>query len=201
MDAAEDFVQRFRSAFELIEGDDRGRQIALFELTTWSLRSTEYRDVARSQYAAYRATAESVTGPWLAAHGVDLPTSPEIFAQFVAALFDGVNLAWLADPGRHRTRGDLRVRQHGAGPVRTGQPIAHTTAAPADPSRADHLRQRNRNSSLLSQQPQTAKVDQRGRKGTARGTGLISGGLDELIRVELLDHRVGEGRRRGGEVR
>ena len=98
LDAAEDFAQRFRSAFELIEGDDRGRQIALFELTTWSLRSPEYRDVARAQYAAYRATAESVTGPWLAGHGVELPTSPQNFAQFVSALFDGVNLAWLADP-------------------------------------------------------------------------------------------------------
>lgn len=96
--AADDFIQRFRSAFELIEGDDRGRQIALFELTTWSLRSTEFQDLARTQYAAYRATAESVTGPWLRAHEVDLPTTPEIFAQFVAALFDGVNLAWLADP-------------------------------------------------------------------------------------------------------
>jgi AcrR family transcriptional regulator len=98
LDAAEDFAQRFRSAFELIEGDDRGRQIALFELTTWSLRSTEYRGVARAQYAAYRATAESVTGPWLADHGVELPASPQVFAQFVSALFDGVNLAWLADP-------------------------------------------------------------------------------------------------------
>jgi AcrR family transcriptional regulator len=98
LDAAEDFAQRFRSAFELIEGDDRGRQIALFELTTWSLRSPEYRHVARAQYAAYRATAESVTGPWLADHGVELPTSPQVFAQFVSALFDGVNLAWLADP-------------------------------------------------------------------------------------------------------
>ncbi|MET0864474.1 MAG: TetR/AcrR family transcriptional regulator [Nakamurella sp.] len=97
-DPADEFVQRFRSAFELIEGDDRGRQIALFELTTWSLRSPEHRDIARAQYAAYRATAESVTGPWVATHGVDLPTSPEVFAQFVSALFDGINLAWLADP-------------------------------------------------------------------------------------------------------
>jgi len=98
LDAAEDFAQRFRSAFELIEGDDRGRQIALFELTTWSLRSPDYRDIARAQYGAYRATAEAVTGPWLTGHGVELPTSPQIFAQFVSALFDGVNLAWLADP-------------------------------------------------------------------------------------------------------
>jgi len=98
LDAAADFAQRFRSAFEVIEGDDQGRHIALFELTTWSLRSPEYRNVARAQYAAYRATAESVTGPWLADHGIELPASPQVFAQFVAALFDGVNLAWLADP-------------------------------------------------------------------------------------------------------
>src|SRR6478752_7270195 len=96
--AAEDVIERFRSAFAVVEGDDRGRQIALFELTTWSLRSAEHREVARTQYAAYRATAASVTQPWLAEHHVELPGSPDVFAQFVAALFDGVNLAWLADP-------------------------------------------------------------------------------------------------------
>src|SRR6478672_11527348 len=82
----------------VVEGDDRGRQIALFELTTWSLRSAEHREVARTQYAAYRATAASVTSAWLAEHDVELPGAPDVFAQFVAALFDGVNLAWLADP-------------------------------------------------------------------------------------------------------
>ena len=76
-------------------GDGRSR---LFELTTWSLRSAAHREVARTQYAAYRATAASVTQPWLAEHDVELPGSPDVFAQFVAALFDGVNLAWLADP-------------------------------------------------------------------------------------------------------
>lgn len=96
--AADDVVDRFRSAFAVVEGDDRGRQIALFELTTWSLRSAEHREVARTQYAAYRATAAAVTGPWLTEHDVELPGSPDVFAQFVAALFDGVNLAWLADP-------------------------------------------------------------------------------------------------------
>jgi AcrR family transcriptional regulator len=96
--AAEDVIERFRSAFAVVEGDDRGRQIALFELTTWSLRSAEHREVARTQYAAYRATAASVTNAWLAEHDVELPGAPDVFAQFVAALFDGVNLAWLADP-------------------------------------------------------------------------------------------------------
>lgn len=96
--AADDVVDRFRSAFAVVEGDDRGRQIALFELTTWSLRSAEHREVARSQYAAYRATAAAVTQPWVAEHDVELPGSPDVFAQFVVALFDGINLAWLADP-------------------------------------------------------------------------------------------------------
>ena len=67
-------------------------------MTTWSLRSAEHREVARTQYAAYRATACIGDRPWLAEHGVELPGSPDVFAQFVAALFDGVNLAWLADP-------------------------------------------------------------------------------------------------------
>jgi len=96
--AAEDVIDRFRSAFAVVESDDRGRQIALFELTTWSLRSPDHREVARTQYAAYRATAASVTSAWLAEHKVELPGAPDVLAQFVAALFDGVNLAWLADP-------------------------------------------------------------------------------------------------------
>ena len=96
--AAEDVIDRFRSAFAVVESDDRGRQIALFELTTWSLRSPDHREVARTQYAAYRATAASVTSAWLAEHNVELPGAPDVLAQFVAALFDGVNLAWLADP-------------------------------------------------------------------------------------------------------
>ena len=96
--AAEDVIDRFRSAFAVVESDDRGRQIALFELTTWSLRSPDHREVARTQYAAYRATAASVTSSWLAEQNVELPGAPDVLAQFVAALFDGVNLAWLADP-------------------------------------------------------------------------------------------------------
>ena len=96
--AADDVIDRFRSAFDLIEGDDRGRQIALFELTTWSLRSAEHREVARAQYAAYRATAESSPSPGWPNMRSNCPAHPDVFAQFVAALFDGVNLAWLADP-------------------------------------------------------------------------------------------------------
>jgi AcrR family transcriptional regulator len=94
----DELTQRFRSAFAVVEGDDDGRQIALYELTTWSLRSRQFRDVARAQYAAYRTSAELMVQPWQATHLTDLPVSPEIFAQFIATLFDGVNLAWLADP-------------------------------------------------------------------------------------------------------
>jgi AcrR family transcriptional regulator len=94
----EDLTQRFRSAFAVVEADDGGRQIALYELTTWSLRSRKFRDVARAQYAAYRASAEVMVAPWQATHLAGMPVSSEVFAQFIATLFDGVNLAWLADP-------------------------------------------------------------------------------------------------------
>ncbi|HST80712.1 MAG TPA: TetR/AcrR family transcriptional regulator [Kineosporiaceae bacterium] len=94
----DDLTQRFRSAFAVVEADDSGRQIALYELTTWSLRSRKFRDVARAQYAAYRASAEVMVQPWQAEHLAGMPVSTEIFAQFIATLFDGVNLAWLADP-------------------------------------------------------------------------------------------------------
>src|SRR3984957_16177574 len=90
-------LSAFRAAFGVVEADDPGRQLATYELTTWALRTPRLRDVARQQYAAYRQTAAAIVAPWLAAHGQDFPASAAALAQFVAVLFDGVRLAWLAD--------------------------------------------------------------------------------------------------------
>jgi DNA-binding transcriptional regulator YbjK len=91
-------LSAFRAAFGVVEADDPGRQLATYELTTWALRTPRLRDVARQQYAAYRQTAAAIVAPWLAAHGQDFPASAAALAQFVAVLFDGAVLAWLADP-------------------------------------------------------------------------------------------------------
>ncbi len=97
--AEADYVlERLRAAFDVVRNDDPGRQIAMYELTTWALRTPESRDIARRQYAAYRATAARLSEHWLERHGDTLPASAHVLAQLLSALFDGVVLAWLADP-------------------------------------------------------------------------------------------------------
>ena len=91
-------LSAFRAAFAVVEADDPGRQVATYELTTWALRTPHLQEIARQQYAAYRQTAAAIAAPWLAAHGRNFPGSADAMAQFVAALFDGTVLAWLADP-------------------------------------------------------------------------------------------------------
>jgi AcrR family transcriptional regulator len=97
-DPAQYVREAFRAAFGVVEADDRGNQLATYELTTWALRTPQMRDLARQQYAAYRSTAAAVAAPWLAGHGRDFPGDAGALARLVAVLFDGTVLAWLADP-------------------------------------------------------------------------------------------------------
>ena len=127
-------LSAFRAAFGVVQADDPGRQLATYELTTWALRTPRLRDVARQQYAAYRQTAAAIVAPWLAAHGQDFPASAAALAQFVAVLFDGAVLAWLADPEGTRPdeifalAADLLARA--ASPPGPAPPPARRTAAP-----------------------------------------------------------------------
>lgn len=73
-------------------------QLALYELTTWALRSDEHAPVAARLYAAIREATARACDPWLARHGGALATDPETFGAMVSALFDGLALARLADP-------------------------------------------------------------------------------------------------------
>lgn len=97
--AGADYVtERLRAVFDAVRRDDTGRQIAMYELTTWALRTPEMRDIARRQYAAYRETAARLAGPWLERPGADLGVPADVLVRFLSALFDGLVLAWLADP-------------------------------------------------------------------------------------------------------
>jgi len=95
---ADYILERLRAAFDVVRNDDPGRQIAMYELTTWALRTPGSREIARRQYVAYRATAAHLSEHWLERHGDTLPASAGVLAQLLSALFDGVVLAWLADP-------------------------------------------------------------------------------------------------------
>ncbi|MFG1925338.1 TetR/AcrR family transcriptional regulator [Cryptosporangium sp. NPDC048952] len=98
-DLEDAIVRRFDRAFDhVVRADDRGRQIAIYELTTWALRAPEREHLATQQYAAYRETAGRLTAPLYQEVGAGLPFSHDTLAQLVSALFDGVTLSWLADP-------------------------------------------------------------------------------------------------------
>ncbi|VXB72642.1 conserved hypothetical protein [Aeromicrobium sp. 9AM] len=90
---------QFRRAFDnVVRSDDRGRQIAIYELTTWALRSEAHAELAQRQYSAYRETATRLIGPVTDQLSTPVADAPDALAQLVSALFDGVTLAWLADP-------------------------------------------------------------------------------------------------------
>lgn len=89
---------RMRVAFDVMKGDDRGRQIAMYEMTTYALRDETLAPVARRQYDTYRRVATESVSAWAEDAHVDLPADPGVVGQFIAALVDGLMLAWLVNP-------------------------------------------------------------------------------------------------------
>lgn len=89
---------RMKAAFDVMKNDDRGRQIALYEMTTYALRDETLAQVAGRQYDTYRRVATETVSAWAAGTHVDLPADPGVVGQFVAALVDGLMLAWLVKP-------------------------------------------------------------------------------------------------------
>lgn len=108
-DTGDDLLDRLRAAFHVIEQDDRGRQILPYEMTTWALRKPEFVHVARKQYAAYRALGTETISSWMNATGARLPADVPVVGQFITALFDGLVLAWLADPDNTDVDAVLRL--------------------------------------------------------------------------------------------
>jgi AcrR family transcriptional regulator len=101
-DLAEDLRSRFLAALGVVRSADPGEQLSHYELTTWALRSPKTKDFARRQYEAYRVTAAATISTWLARMNTEFPGGNEALIRLVATLFDGVVLAWLADPeGTH----------------------------------------------------------------------------------------------------
>lgn len=101
--------ERLRAAFRAVEQDDVGRQIGLYEMTTWALRRPSTRDLARDQYSQYRQVAAQATKAWLRDAALRFDGDPDVLAQFTAVLFDGLVLAWLADPDGTDVDGVLRL--------------------------------------------------------------------------------------------
>jgi len=93
-----DLLDRLKAAFQVVTEDDRGGQIALYEMTTWALRNPELTHLAQHQYTAYRRVATEAATSWIAESKAQLPADTPVVGQFLSALFDGLVLAWLADP-------------------------------------------------------------------------------------------------------
>ena len=94
-------LQLLQSAFSVVsERGDEGvkRQIVPYELTMLALRTPAFRDFARRQYELYRQVATAWPAPLLDDVDPRLPGGPDAVIQLVTALFDGLTLAWLADP-------------------------------------------------------------------------------------------------------
>ncbi|MBC3762276.1 TetR/AcrR family transcriptional regulator [Quadrisphaera oryzae] len=101
-----------RDAHRRLAAVPAGRQLALVELTTAALRDPALADLARQQYAAYRATALQQLAELVPRADADLPGGSEALATLVVAVLDGLTLSTLAeddDEGRGRARADAAV--------------------------------------------------------------------------------------------
>jgi AcrR family transcriptional regulator len=84
-----------QAAWEGVVTDDPGAQLGLYELTALALRTPAMNHLARNQYRSYREMALRSMAPVL--DGLD-PGRAAAVAELVAVTFDGLALAWLADP-------------------------------------------------------------------------------------------------------
>lgn len=87
-----------RAALERESDYSTSEQLALYELTTWALRTPGRADLALRLYGAIRDATASACAPWLARHGGALDADDAHVVTLVAAVYDGLALAMLADP-------------------------------------------------------------------------------------------------------
>jgi AcrR family transcriptional regulator len=85
------------AAFREIAEDDLGAQLGIYELTALAIRTPGMHELASRQYGLYRETALRAIEPLIAGEIHDAAEGRAI-AELVAVTFDGMILAWLADP-------------------------------------------------------------------------------------------------------
>lgn len=95
VDRAEEAREALHAAWSVVADDDPGAQLGLYELTTYALRNPALHELPRAQYRSYREMAARSLEPFLA--GME-PGRAAAVAELVAVTFDGLGLAWLADP-------------------------------------------------------------------------------------------------------
>lgn len=95
---APDLLESFRAAWRVVDADEPGRQLSIYEMTTVALRTPGMEELAAKQYGSYRAVAAHAVQRWYDRFGAQLPGGLDALARLIAYLFDGATLAWLADP-------------------------------------------------------------------------------------------------------
>ncbi|MFT4124173.1 MAG: TetR family transcriptional regulator [Microbacteriaceae bacterium] len=76
------------------------RELAMFEIAQYALRTPALRPLAAEQHARYRVVVSSLLELGAARAGVHWSTPVDDVARLVVTLTDGIALAWLADRDR-----------------------------------------------------------------------------------------------------
>ncbi|MFB9315792.1 TetR/AcrR family transcriptional regulator [Nocardioides plantarum] len=106
-----DYREALLATFRSIAEDDLGTQLGTYELTVLAVRTPGMRELAARQYQLYRATARHVVELALADSDLD-PATVATLGELVAVTFDGMVLAWLADPDGADPEGVLAMLAH-----------------------------------------------------------------------------------------
>jgi AcrR family transcriptional regulator len=95
-DLRETLRAALRGAWRTVE-ESPETQLALYELTTYCLRTPGLADVAADQYRSYTAAARRTLDAVAAACGVTFAADPALLARLLGGVLDGAMLAWMAD--------------------------------------------------------------------------------------------------------
>lgn len=87
----------------------RGSQLLSYELTTYSMRHPEVRQVSVNQYAVSHEAARQFLAAMAKAAGIEWTLPLDVMARLVVMMTDGVVLAWLADGDDSAARATLAV--------------------------------------------------------------------------------------------
>jgi AcrR family transcriptional regulator len=87
----------------------RGAQLLSYELTTYSMRHPEVRQVSVNQYLVSHEAARQFLGAMAAAARIEWTVPLETMARLVVMMTDGIVLAWLADGDDAAARATLAV--------------------------------------------------------------------------------------------
>ncbi len=93
-----DLLTSLRAAWSFVENNDPLRELMLFEIIVFALRNEGLKDLARAQYGLYRETAQRGIAAWLEGSTVQTTREQNAIATLIAVIFDGLTIAWLADP-------------------------------------------------------------------------------------------------------